>query len=66
MSIQFNVPDMTCGHCVSTITKAIQQVVPGANVSTDLAGHRVTVDGTSDIEVVRQAIADAGYEAQVG
>lgn len=65
MSIQFNVPDMTCGHCVSTITKAIQQAVPGANVTTDLPGHRVTVDGTSDIEVVRQAIADAGYEAQV-
>ncbi|CAM4100396.1 heavy-metal-associated domain-containing protein [Bordetella tumulicola] len=66
MSIQFNVPDMTCGHCVSTITKAIQQAVPGANVTTDLPGHRVMVEGTSDLEVVRQAIADAGYEAQVG
>lgn len=66
MSIQFNVPDMTCGHCVSTITKAVQQAVPGASVTTDLPAQRVTVDGASDIEVVRQAIVDAGYEAQVG
>ena len=64
MSIQFNVPDMTCGHCVSTITKAVQQAVPGASVATDLAAHRVTVDGASDAEVVRRAIVEAGYEAQ--
>jgi len=63
MTIQFNVPDMSCGHCVSTITKAVQQVAPGASVTTDLAAHRVTVEGASDVEGVRRAIVDAGYEA---
>ena len=62
MSFQFNVPDMSCGHCVSTITKAVQQVAPGASVTTDLSAHRVTVDGASDVDVVRKAIVDAGYD----
>ena len=65
MSFQFNVPDMTCGHCVSMITKAVKEAVPGATVATDLAAHRVTVDGAPDVEEVRQAIVEAGYEAQV-
>lgn len=64
MSFQFSVPGMTCGHCVSTITKAVKQEVPEASVVADLATHRVTVEGTSDIEAVREAIADAGYEVQ--
>ncbi|OZI49745.1 heavy-metal-associated domain-containing protein [Bordetella genomosp. 4] len=65
MSFQFNVPDMTCGHCVSMITKAVKEAVPGATVATDLSAHRVTVDGAPDVEEVRQAIVDAGYEAQL-
>lgn len=32
----FSVPDMTCGHCVRSITEAIQAVAPQATVSTDL------------------------------
>jgi len=65
MSFEFNVPDMSCGHCVGTITKAVQQVAPGASVATDLSAHRVTVDGAADVEVVRKAIVEAGYEAQI-
>ena len=64
MSIQFNVPDMSCGHCVSTITQAVQQAVPGARVTVDLPAHRVTVEGAAEAEPVRAAIAQAGYEAQ--
>ena len=28
MSIEFQVPDMTCGHCVKTITGAVTAAVP--------------------------------------
>ncbi|EKU28693.1 hypothetical protein C660_18666 [Alcaligenes sp. HPC1271] len=41
----FSVPDMTCGHCVRSITEAIQAVAPQATVSTDLEKHQVTVQG---------------------
>ncbi|MBO9353659.1 copper chaperone [Bordetella petrii] len=65
MTFQFNVPDMSCGHCVSTITQAVQQAVPGASVSIDLAARRVSVDNAAAAEPVRAAIADAGYDAQL-
>lgn len=65
MPIQFSVPDMSCGHCVGVITKAVQQAAPGASVSTDLASHRVTVEGVADVEAVRLAIVDSGYEAKI-
>ena len=42
--IAFQVNDMTCGHCVSTITKAVRAVDKGASVEVDLARHRVTID----------------------
>ncbi|NUZ08523.1 heavy-metal-associated domain-containing protein [Piscinibacter koreensis] len=37
--IAFQVNDMTCGHCVSTITKAVRAVDKQASVSIDLANQ---------------------------
>jgi copper chaperone len=34
---QFNVPDMTCGHCASAITKAVKAEDPNAEVEISLA-----------------------------
>ena len=62
MPLHFNVPDMTCGHCVGAITQAIQSVAPDANVKTDLASHVVTVESSTDAKTIQQAIIDAGYE----
>lgn len=58
----FEVKDMTCGHCVSTITKALTAVDPGAKVQIDLASHRVVVDSTeADAAKLSDAIKEAGY-----
>ena len=58
----FEVNDMTCGHCVGAITKAVKAAAPGANVRVDLATHRVTIDG-AEVDSIRlgNAIKDAGY-----
>lgn len=60
--ISFQVNDMTCGHCVSTITKALQGVDAKAKVQFDLATHRVDIEpdeaGASEL---RDAIQAAGY-----
>jgi copper chaperone len=70
--IAFEVNDMTCGHCVSTITKALKATDKNAKVQIDLATHRVQVEAVSaDAEEVAEAIRDAGYtpvpvEAAVG
>jgi copper chaperone len=59
--LEFEVKDMTCGHCVSTITRAVKEKVPSASVKVDLKQHLVRVDGTPDAEGVEQAIREAGY-----
>jgi copper chaperone len=58
---EFEVNDMTCGHCVGVITKALDQAVPGATVEIDLPAHRVRVSGSVDAQVVENVIRDAGY-----
>ena len=58
----FEVKDMTCGHCVSTITKAVKVVDLGATVQIDLATHRVSIDQTkADAAALSDAIRQAGY-----
>ena len=60
--IAFEVNDMTCGHCVSTITKAVKAADKDAKVQIDLARHRVEIEPSdSDAEELRDAIEEAGY-----
>lgn len=60
--IAFEVNDMTCGHCVSTITKALKATDKDAKVQIDLATHRVQVESVSaDAADLAEAIKDAGY-----
>ena len=65
MKTEFIVSDMTCSHCVQTITQAVRTVVPGAQVQADLAAHRVSVEPASDVSALVAAIADAGYDVRV-
>ncbi len=60
--IVFEVNDMTCGHCVSTITKALKAADRDANVQIDLATHRVQIQpAAADAEEFAEAIKEAGY-----
>ena len=58
----FRVDDMTCGHCVSTITQAIQAADKDATVTIDLARHLVMVEPTeANPQELSDAISEAGY-----
>ncbi|MDB5948137.1 MAG: copZ [Ramlibacter sp.] len=60
--IAFEVKDMTCGHCVSTITRALKAIDQDAKVNIDLAAHRVEVETTSaSVAQLSDAITEAGY-----
>ena len=59
--LELTINDMTCGHCVSSVTKAIQQLDPQARVAIDLATHHVSVESSASRERIVEAIADAGY-----
>ena len=58
----FEVPEMSCGHCVSALNDAVADVEGVESVDVDLASKLVDVEGSADEEAVRQAIEAAGYE----
>ena len=60
--VTFEVNDMTCGHCIGAITKAVAFVDPGAKVQVDLASHRVQIEPTaSSAASLSDAIKAAGF-----
>jgi copper chaperone len=63
---QFTVRDMTCGHCVSTITKALKSEDPNAKVEISLGQHLVKVESEASAEVLAECITEAGYTPKAG
>jgi copper chaperone len=61
LMISFQVPDMTCGHCVKTITAAVLALDSSAAVSCDVDTKKVSVDSVADAAKVEEVIRDAGY-----
>ena len=59
--IEFRVEDMTCGHCASTITRAVQEVDESGRCEVDLAARRVRIESDKPAEEFRAAIEEAGY-----
>lgn len=61
ITLQIKVPDMACGACASTITKAITAIDATATVDPDLKTKWVSITTQTEAEVVKKAIAAAGY-----
>ncbi len=60
--IAFQVNDMTCGHCVGAITKAVKEADPQAQVAIDLATHRVNIESAAlGAPALGKLIEEAGY-----
>ena len=53
----FNIPDMTCGHCVRTITQAVRSIDAAAQVQADLATHSIRVTSDEIIPPVSPSFA---------
>jgi copper chaperone len=59
--IDFTLPTMSCGHCVKTVTRTVQQIDPKATVEIDLASHRVRIGSALDAQAFGKALAEEGY-----
>ena len=59
--IEFHVPDISCKHCVGTVTQTLMQIDPKATVTIDLPTKQVQVETTESRAVLAAALADAGY-----
>ena len=60
---KFSVPQMSCGHCKSSIEKAVASVDADAIVEVDLANRKVSVRSDANTEMLIEAMKAAGYEA---
>jgi copper chaperone len=65
MAITLRITGMTCGHCVGSVTKALQAVPGVEKASVSLDPGRAQVDGKASPEALVRAIEEEGYKAQV-
>ncbi len=59
--IEIKVPDMTCGHCVKTISEALKGLDATARIEVLLADHLVRVESREAQEAILRCVAEAGY-----
>lgn len=58
-----NVENMSCQHCVNSVTRALQALDATARVSVDLASKQVHAQGNFSAEAAIAALNDADYPA---
>lgn len=58
---RFNIPNMTCGGCAKSVTRALLSVDPQARIETDPPTREVRVDSTFDESAFLAVLSEAGY-----
>lgn len=61
--MEFRIEGMTCGRCVSTLSRAIQAIDPSANVNAQLGERMLSVSSSVAVDDVQRAIEATGYSA---
>lgn len=59
--LELHVENMSCGHCVAAVTRAVRELDPAALVEVDLAAKTVKVESGADAAAIGAAIVAAGY-----
>ena len=59
--LRFYIPNMTCGGCVRSVTKALLSVDPQARIETDPPAREVRVDSVLEEIAFIAVLSEAGY-----
>lgn len=59
--IEFELKDMTCGHCVGVVRQTVKAIDDEARIDIDLAAHTIRIDSDEDRQVFARALTEAGY-----
>ena len=59
--IEFQVKDMSCGHCIKAVTASVKAVDATAEVTVDLATQRVKISSAAGVVSLQAAIEEAGF-----
>ena len=62
--IEFTVNDMTCGHCASSITRAVKDVDAASRCEVDLGAKKVRIESSYAAGKFKAAIEEAGFTPQ--
>jgi copper ion binding protein len=62
MDKTYAVNGMTCQHCVDAVSEEVGRVAGVEAVTVNLAAGTVTVTGDVEMDAVRAAVDEAGYE----
>jgi copper chaperone len=60
-TLDFHLPEMSCGHCVRAVTAAVQALDAQAQMQFDLPARRVQVHTGLGRERLAAALVEAGY-----
>jgi copper chaperone len=66
-TITLNAPDISCGHCVATVEKAVGSLDGVVAVKADADTKDVNVtwdDSKTDLNAISAVLEEAGYPAQ--
>ena len=62
--IKLKLTGMTCGHCVSAATKALEKVPGVEKAEVTLKPGAAVVHGDAPVAALIAAVAEEGYEAE--
>lgn len=58
---RFHIPNMTCGGCAKSVTRALLSVDPQARIETDPPTREARVESALDGSAFLAALSEAGY-----
>ena len=61
MNTVFTLPNLSCNHCVASVTKAIRAIDADARIDIDLPAKRVSIDSACDVPTLARVLDEAGY-----
>lgn len=53
---------MKCMHCVGNVKKTLESIEGLSGVEVDLENNEARFEGTADIDLIKKAIADKGFQ----
>jgi len=62
--LRFHVPNMTCGGCAKSVSRALSSVDPKARIETDPAAREVRIESSAGEQELLAVLEEAGYPAE--
>ena len=63
--LRLSILGMSCAGCVTAVESALTSVPGVADVSVNFADHSAVVNRIADVDLLKKAVQDAGYDAAV-